>query len=190
MLRQALDELRAELPAGANAAIQPQDEQFALQTLQRHGPSESPTGAAHKAAAGIAWERIVSTRVCDLAARHDQLRLLAERWLPDGARIDLDLIVSDDAKHITWVIDAKNADPTTDQLAKMLAQIRLLQSAPKLHGGRQVIGVIVHRRAQLETSPQPTEHHNILRATLQRLPDLLLAKRLPGERPTLQRQGR
>jgi hypothetical protein len=183
MLRQALGELRAELPTGANAAIQPEDERFALQTLQRHAATDTPTAAARKAAAGIAWERIVTTRARDLAAEHDHLRLLGERWLPDGARIDLDLIVSDDAKGLTWIIDAKNSDPTTDQLAKMLVQIRILRSAPKLHGGRPIICVIVHRRAQLQTSPQPTEHHNILRCTLQGLPDLLLARRLPGERP-------
>ncbi len=79
----------------------------------------------------------------------------------------------------------------------MLRQIRLLACLPPAMGGPRmgeqnpdltagcptIVGVIVHRRAQLETSPQPTEHHNILRCTLQRLPDLLLAKRLPGERP-------
>jgi hypothetical protein len=45
------------------------------------------------------------------------------------------------------------------------------------------IGVIVHRKRQLDPPIQPTEHHNILRCTLQQLPDLLLAKRLPGDRP-------
>jgi hypothetical protein len=64
----------------------------------------------------------------------------------------------------------------------MQAQIRLLQKAPDLTKGRPVTGVIVHRKRQLEHPIQPTEHHNILRATVQRLPDLLLAKRLPGER--------
>ena len=59
-------------------------------------------------------------------------------------------------------------------------QIRLLQRSPKTSGERPVIGVIVHRKDQLENPLQPTEHHNILRCTLQRLPDLLLAKRLPG----------
>lgn len=44
------------------------------------------------------------------------------------------------------------------------------------------MGVIVHHKRQLATSPQPTEHHNVLRCTMQRLPDLLLAKRLPGAR--------
>jgi len=183
LLRQALDELRGELPAGVKATIQPEDERFALQTLERYDATETPTRATRKAAAGIAWERALIARVAHLCVEHDHLQVLAERWLPDNARIDLDLIVSDDTKQVTWIIDAKNSDPTTDQLAKMLAQIRLLQSAPKLHGGRPIVGVIVHRRAQLQASPQPTEHHNILRATLQRLPDLLLAKRLPGERP-------
>jgi hypothetical protein len=183
LLRQALGDLQAELPAGVSATIQLEDEQFAIETLDRHPGREQPTRAARKVAAGIAWERVVIVRVADLCAEHDHLQILAERWLPDGARIDLDLIVSDNAKPVTWIIDAKNADATTEQLAKLQAQIRLLRRDPKLHGGRPILGVIVHRRAQLDTSLQPTERHDILRCTLQRLPDLLLAKRLPGERP-------
>jgi hypothetical protein len=179
MLHQALDDLRAELPIGVSATIQPEDEQFALQALERHAAGDTPTRAARKVAAGIAWERAVIARVADLAAEHDHLSILAERWLPPDARIDLDLILSDNAKPVTWIIDAKNADPVSDQLAKMLAQIRLLRAAPDLHGDRPIVGLIVHRRAQLDPSPQPTEHHDILRCTLQRLPDLLLAKRLP-----------
>ncbi len=105
----------------------------------------------------------------------------AERWKPPDARIDLDLILADDQKGIVWIIDAKNAHPTNDQLHKMQAQIHLLQKEPALTEGRAVTGVIVHRKRQLDTPLQPTEHHNILRATLQRLPDLLLARRLPGE---------
>jgi hypothetical protein len=65
----------------------------------------------------------------------------------------------------------------------MRDQIRLLERAPDLSGGRPVIGVIVHTKRQLDPPLQATEHHNILRCTLQRLPDLLLAKRLPGEQP-------
>ena len=69
------------------------------------------------------------------------------------------------------------------QLSKMRSQIRLLQRNPELtHGCPTIIGLIVHRRRQLDTTPQPTEHHDILRCTLQGLADLLLAKRLPGER--------
>lgn len=65
----------------------------------------------------------------------------------------------------------------------MQAQLRLLRQTPELTRGRTPMGVIVHRKHQLDTSPQPTEHNDILRATPQRLPDLLLAKHLPGERP-------
>jgi len=63
----------------------------------------------------------------------------------------------------------------------MQAQLRLLQADPALHRKRRVIGVIVHRRAQLHPPIQPTKHPTILRATLQALPGLLLAGRLPGE---------
>lgn len=79
-----------------------------------------------------------------------------------------------------WVIDAKNADPTNEQLHKIQTQLRLLKQAPELTKGRPVMGVIVHRKRQLQAPLQPTEHQNILRCTVQRLPDLLLAKRLPG----------
>jgi hypothetical protein len=183
MLSRALDELQGELPDSIKATIQPEDEQFALDTLDRQRTPENPTQAARKAAAGIAWERVLSTRLGDLTAEHDQLHVLAERWLPPNARIDLDLIVADDTKGIAWIIDAKNSKPTDDQLAKMRDQIRLLERASDLSGGRPVIGVIVHTKRQLDPPLQATEHHNILRCTLQRLPDLLLAKRLPGEQP-------
>jgi hypothetical protein len=183
MLRQALGELQDELPNTVQATIQPEDEKFALDTLHRQRTPENPTQAARRAAAGIAWERILATLIHHLTAGHDELQVLAERWLPPNARIDLDLMLADDRKGIVWIIDAKNANPTDDQLAKMLDQIRLLKQTPEITGGRPVIGVIVHRKRQLDTSPQATEHDNILRCTLQRLPDLLLAKRLPGERP-------
>jgi hypothetical protein len=183
MLRQALAELQHELPKTVKASIQPQDEQFALETIDRQRTPENPTSAARKTAAGIAWERILGALAHHLATQHPQLQILAERWKPPGARIDLDLILADEHKHIAWVIDAKNSNPTNEQLHKMQAQLRLLRQTPELTGGRTLMGVIVHRKHQLDTSPQPTEHHDILRATPQRLPDLLLAKRLPGERP-------
>jgi hypothetical protein len=180
MLRQALGELQNELPNTITATIQPEDERFALDTLHRQRAPENPTQAARKAAAGIAWERILTALAHHLISEHEQLRLLAERWLPPDARIDLDLILADDTKSITWILDAKNSQPKHDQLGKMRAQIRLLERAPQTSGGQPVIGVIVHRKRQLDPPIQATEHHNILRCTLQRLPDLLLAKRLPG----------
>lgn len=183
MLRQALAELQRELPKTVTASIQPEDERFALETIHRQRTPESPTSAARKTAAGIAWERVLTALAHHLADEHDELQVLAERYKPPDARIDLDLIVADEQKGIIWVIDAKNSSPTNDQLHKMRAQLRLLRHAPELIGGRAVMGVIVHRKRQLDISPQPTEHHDILRATPPRLPDLLLAKRLPGERP-------
>lgn len=183
MLRQALDELQHELPKTIRASIQPEDEQFALATIDRQRTPENPTSAARKTAAGIAWERILTTLAHHLATQHPQLQILAERWKPPAANIDLDLILADQQKHIAWIIDAKNSNPTNDQLHKMQAQLHLLRQTPDLTAGHTPIGVIVHRKHQLDTSPQPTEHHNILRATPQRLPDLLLAKHLPGEQP-------
>jgi hypothetical protein len=183
LLRQALDELQDELPTKVKASIEPDDEAFALQTIDRGHTSKSPTRAAHKAAAGIAWERILATLADHVTADHQALEILAKRWLPPKAKIDLDLILADDRKGVVWIIDAKNADPNNDQLHKMQAQVRLLKQAPELTRGRPIIGVIVHHKRQLETPLQPTEHRDIVRTTLQRLPDLLLAKRLPGQQP-------
>jgi hypothetical protein len=180
MLKRSLDGLQDELPDNLEASIQSEDEQFALATLHRQRGPENPTRAARRAAAGIAWERVLATRLRNLAARYDTLHVLAERWLPPNARIDLDLIVADERKGLAWIIDAKNANPNDDQLAKMRDQIRLLKKEPKITDGHPIIGVIVHRKDQLDPPVQATEHHNILRCTLQRLPDLLLAKRLPG----------
>jgi hypothetical protein len=185
LLRQALAELQIELPNAVTAQIQPADEQFAIETIARQQNPEHPTSAARKTAAGIAWERALTTLAQHLAAEHEQLHLLAERWKPNDARIDLDLIVADDTKHTVWVIDAKNAAPTNDQLHKMRAQLRLLNQAPDLTQGRPALSVIVHRKRQLDPPLQPTEYPDILRATAQRRPGLLLAKRLPGERPSL-----
>jgi hypothetical protein len=187
MLRQALGELQAELPNTITATIQPEDDRFALETIDRQRNPENPTNAARKTAAGIAWERTLTILAHHLAGEHDQLHVIAERWRPKDVRLDLDLILADDRKQTVWIIDAKNAHPTNDQLHKMQNQIKLLQKEPKLTDGRRITGVIVHRKHQLDPQIQPTEHHNILRATIQRLPDLLLAKQLPGERPQLVR---
>ncbi len=184
MLRRELDKLHEELPHTVQADIQPQDEQFAIETLDRHPPREKPTQAAWKAAAGIAWERIMIERVAHLSAKHEQLTITAERWKPPNVPLDLDMIVHDSQKGVVWILDAKNSERTDDQLTKMQKQIRLLQRNPELtHGCPTIIGVIVHRLGQLRSTPQQTEHPDILRCTLQGLADLLLAKRLPGERP-------
>jgi hypothetical protein len=185
MLRQALNELQSELPNTIKATIHPEDEQFALETIARQRNPEYPTAQARRAAAGIAWERILTTLAHHLAGEHDQLEVIAERWKPKDARIDLDLILADHRKRVTWIIDAKNSNPTNDQLSKMQAQLRLLRAAPDIAPANHITGVIVHRKHQLENPIHPTEHPNILRCTAQSLPDLLLAKRLPGQRPSV-----
>ena len=43
MLRQALDKLKAEAPAALHVSIQPEDEQFAIETLERQRNPENPT---------------------------------------------------------------------------------------------------------------------------------------------------
>ncbi len=182
MLRQALTDLENELPKTITPQIQAADEQFALETIARQRDPESPDGAARKIAAGLAWERALITLAHHLATEHDHIHVLAERWKPQDVNLDLDLIIADDTKHTVWILDAKNANPTNDQLHKMKAQINLLRQAPDLTKGRAITGVIVHRKRQLDPPIQPTEHDKILRATAQRLSDLLLAKRLPGER--------
>ena len=180
MLRQALEELQDELPTKIRASIEPEDEQFALETIARQRSPENPTRAARRAAAGIAWERVLATLTAHITVQHEALEILAKRWLPPKAKIDLDLVLADDKKGVVWIIDAKNADPDNGQLHKMQTQLRLLKQAQELTRGRPVMGVIVHRKRQLEAPLQPTEHKSILRCTAQRLPDLLLAKRLPA----------
>jgi hypothetical protein len=191
MLREALEHLRGELPRTIQAEIQPADEQFAIETLDRHPPREKPTKAARKATAGIAWERVLIERVAALAAEHPELTITAERWKPPGVPLDLDVIVHDSAKSVVWILDAKNAKRKDSQIKTMRDQIALLKQNPELtHGCPAIIGVIVHHKSQLSSTPQTTEHRDILRCTLQGLADLLLAKRLPGERPRPQKQPR
>jgi len=97
------------------------------------------------------------------------------------------VIVHDHAKGLVWVLDAKNAKKTDGQLEKMIDQIYFLKKhSDMLAGASTIRGAIVHRGRQLERSPEPTERPDILRCTLEGLPQLLLAKQLPGE----QRQDR
>jgi hypothetical protein len=117
MLRQALTDLQSELPNTITVNIQPADEQFALETIARQRNPENPDSAARKIAAGLAWERALITLAHHLATKHEQLQVLAERWKPPEARIDLDLILADDTKGTVWIIDAKNATPTKARLA-------------------------------------------------------------------------
>ncbi len=180
MLRQELDKLKVEAPAALHVSIQPEDEQFAIDTLERQRQPENPTQAAWRSAAGIAWERVLMARVRDLVANHGDLYLLRERWVPPSGGIDLDIILADNRKGITWIIDAKNAEPKGGQLRKMLDQIPLLEKAPQISGGRPVMGIIVHRKHQLSTPIKPTEHHNVLRCTPHGLHQLLQARALPG----------
>jgi hypothetical protein len=183
MLERELEKLQTELPNSVIAVIQPADHKFAIDTLKRRRTPENPTKAAWSTAAGIAWERILLTRVSHVCQEHPELQVIAECWNPPGERIDLDMIIHDTHKHLIWILDAKNAKPDPGQLGKMRKQIRHLRQTPELNRGcPTIIGVIVHRKKQLDSSPEPTEHHDILRCTLQRLPsDLLLARRLPGE---------
>jgi hypothetical protein len=187
MLASDLRKLRSDLPRGVRAEIQPEDVQFAMETIDRKIGRDGPTSSAHKTTAGIAWERILIERVSDLAARYQQLGILAIRWKPPGISLDLDVIVHDHAKGLVWVLDAKNAKKTDGQLEKMIDQIYFLKKhSDMLAGASTIRGAIVHRSRQLERSPEPTERPDILRCTLEGLPQLLLAKQLPGE----QRQDR
>ncbi len=182
MLRQALGELQGELPKSVKAtsargrAVRAAD----------HRPSAHPREPHQRRPQNSRRDRLGTHphNPGPKPRRQERGAARARRALnPPAARIDLDLILDDEQEGIAWVIDAKNSNPTNDQLHKMQAQLRLLRQAPQLTGGRAVMGVIVHRERQIDTSPQPTEHHDVLRATPQRLPDLLLAKHLPGERP-------
>ena len=189
--RPTFGRLRSDLPRGVRAEIQPEDEQFAMETIDRKIGRDGPTNAAHKTTAGIAWERVLIERVSDLAARYRQLSILAIRWKPPGISLDLDVIVHDHAKGLVWVLDAKNAKKTDGQLEKMIDQIYFLKKhSDMLAGASTIRGAIVHRARQLERSPEPTERPDILRCTLHGLPELAArqaaarrtATRPPGSR--------
>jgi hypothetical protein len=184
MLTQALAKLKGELPDGVSAAIEPDDERAAAATLDRyHRPGSSPTEGMHAAAAGIAWERVVIAAATDLCERHPQLEYLAARWSPPQGGIDLDVILADHAKHLVWVIDAKNAKPTNEQQGKMIHQLRVLANeSHTIPEGWRAMGMIVHPSQQLRTSPHQTEQPSILRATIQDLPRILLTEVLPDQR--------
>ncbi|MGH2833117.1 MAG: hypothetical protein ACRDK2_10115 [Solirubrobacteraceae bacterium] len=189
MLASNFQRLRVELPRTVQAEIQPEDEQFALETIDRNARHDGPTQAARKAAAGIAWERVLIARVSHLASNYEQLGITAVRWKPPGVNLDLDVIVHDATKGIVWILDAKNAKRKDSQIKTMRDQIVFLEKAPELTAGcPRIIGAIVHHRSQLPTPAEPTEDPNILRCTLQGLQDLLLARQLPGERHNHQTQ--
>jgi hypothetical protein len=184
MLAQDLRKLRSELPRRVRAEIQPEDVQFAMETIDRRIGRDGPTHSARKTTAGIAWERVLIERVSDLTASYQQLGIVAIRWKPPGINLDLDVIVHDHTKGLVWVLDAKNAKKDDSQLEKMIDQIYFLKKhSDMLAGASTIRGAIVHRNTQLTRSPEPTERPDILRCTLQGLPELLLAKRLPGEHP-------
>ena len=185
LLETELENLRHELPEHIIPSIQMTDEQAAAEALDRYTtPDRNPTRSIRSVIAGFAWERILIDQVAALTAQHPQLTVTAERWKPPGIRLDLDMIVHDSKKNVIWILDAKNTTKDNRQLDSMKRQIKILKRTPELtHDCPTIIGLIVHRADQLPTHAEPTEHPNIHRTTLQTLPDLLLAKRLPGQRP-------
>ena len=100
-------------------------------------PRENPTQAARKAAAGIAWERVLIERVAHLSAQHDELTIPAERWQPPGVKLDLDLIVHDRQKQAS----SGSSTPRTPNAATTSSQNAqpdhaAARSNPELTDGR------------------------------------------------------
>ena len=159
--------------------------QFTADTLERYAAGPNFAKAVHTAIAGVAWERALADQVNHLGQTHGHIRCVAERWCPTG-RMDLDLIIQDTQKAVTWIIDAKNARETDKQLFDMTRQVRLLRASPDPMGHcPMIIGLIVHRKDQLRSPVQPTEYPGILRCTPHGLHQLLVSKTLPGERSHL-----
>ncbi len=186
ILAQELANLCSELPSSICATIERADVDFARETFLRRQEGHNFARALRQTAAGIAWERAVSTRVRSPVETHDELELIAERWRPTRIAMDLDLIVEDRRKSVIWIMDAKLSSPDEDQVRRVRDQIRLLNRNPHLtHGCPTVIGLIVHHRRQLHgRGEHETEYRHILRCTLQEVGDLLLARQLPpGTRP-------
>ncbi len=184
MLARALASLEGELPNTVTARIEPEDERAGAATLDRyHRTGSAPSEGMYAAAAGIAWERVVIAAVTDICERHSQLEFLASRWSPPQGGIDLDLVVADHAKHLVWVIDAKNAKPANEQQGKMIHQLRVLANDSQMvPAGWRAMGVIVHPSQHLRSSPHQTEQPSILRANIQGMSQLLLTAALPDER--------
>jgi hypothetical protein len=187
LLGKALATLQEELPQGVTASIEPDDERFAAATLDRYEGDPRRDGSTmegmYAMAAGIAWERIVIDTARGLCDAHEELEYVAARWSPPQGGIDLDAIVADHAKHLVWVLDAKNSAPTNQQQGTMIHQLRVLAAHPRLTPpGWSATGAIVHPRKHLRTSPHQTEQRNVLRSTLRDLPALLLADTLPDRR--------
>jgi plasmid stabilization system protein ParE len=181
ILAQELANLCSELPPSICVAIGRTDVEFARETFVRRHEGHNFSRALRQTAAGIAWERAVSARVRRLVETHDELELVAERWRPARVAMDLDLIVEDRRKSVTWILDAKLASPDEDQVRRVRDQIRLLNRNPHLtRGCPTVIGLIVHHRRQLHgRGEHDTEYRHILRCTVQEVGDLLLARQLP-----------
>jgi hypothetical protein len=180
ILKQELASLCSELPSSICATIERTDVDFARETFLRRHEGNNVSRALRQTAAGIAWERAVSTRVRSLVQTHDELELIAERWRPTRIAMDLDLIVEDRRKSVIWIMDAKLSSPDEDQVRRVRDQIRLLNRNPHLTGGcPTVIGLIVHHRRQLHGHLETTDHRQVVRCTLQEVGDLLLARRLP-----------
>jgi hypothetical protein len=180
MLEQELEKLRAELPASVKAAIDPADVAFARQTIARQPRVANISRAARQAAAGIAWERALIAHVRHLTVEREEMCVVAERWKPRRVSLDLDVVVVDQRKAVVWILDAKLSRPTEEQIALMRRQIRLLRKAPDLtQGCPTVLGVIVHHRRQLPAPATGLAEARVLRCTLQRVGDLLLANDLP-----------
>lgn len=184
LLTTELENLRGELPEHIQPSIQLADEQAAAEALDRYTtPDRDATKAMRSVIAGIAWERILIDRVAALSAQHPELTITSERWKPPGVSLDLDVIVYDTRKNVVWILDAKNTIKDNRHLDSMKHQIKFLKRTPELtHDCPTIIGLIVHRNDQLPTRPEPTEHPNTHRCTLQAVGDLLLANQLPGQR--------
>jgi hypothetical protein len=136
--------------------------------------------AARQAAAGIAWERALIAHVRHLAATHDDVCVVAERFKPRRVSLDLDVVVVDQRKAVVWILDAKLSRPSEEQIGLMHHQIRLLGKAPDLtHGCPTILGAIVHHRRQLPAVVTGLAEARVLRCTLQQVGNLLLANDLP-----------
>lgn len=187
-LRRALEHQRAHLPTGITAAITEDDLQTFHEQAEREWIDTQNPGEVKQLAAGVAWERTVYTLIKHITETDPTHELYKLRWTPPKGNIDIDIVLRDREQKICWLIDAKHGRPKDSDIGLMRYQIKLARDHNLAPAGWHTNGLIVHPTPPDQHTGGYTQaiSHNIKRTTLAELPEILLAKRLPGAQPSVQ----
>ena len=174
-MRTALAAHRDELPMDAPVAIEDSDMSSFFEQVERTGCRTNNQAQLGRIARGIVWERLLYTTCRALADKHAQLIVEDMRRLPPAGNIDLDVIVRNLEHRVWWVLDAKNANPTRENVRQMNRQLKIAAKENWVPDGFRARGLIVHP-ANKQFSLL-TESDRVLRSTLAQL-ELLLTRAL------------